>query len=63
MSAQVNFRTSEQLLADIDKLVDEGHFRTRTEAVNEALRMLVQRYRGPVLAAPVERAPIFPPRK
>ena len=46
MSAQVNFRTAEALLADIDKLVAEGHFRTRTEAVNEALRMLVQRYRG-----------------
>lgn len=46
MSSQVNFRTSEVLLADIDKLVAEGHFRTRTEAVNEALRMLVQRYRG-----------------
>ena len=45
MSVQLNVRTTPVLMDEIDKVVSEGLFRNRTEAVNEALRLLVKRYR------------------
>ena len=45
MSVQLNVRTTPVLMDEIDKVVNEGLFRNRTEAVNEALRLLVKRYR------------------
>jgi Arc/MetJ-type ribon-helix-helix transcriptional regulator len=44
-SIQMNIRTSPVLLDEIDLIVDSGMFRNRTEAVNEALRLLIRKYR------------------
>ena len=44
MSTQLNVRTTPVLVHELDKVVMEGYFRNRTEAVNEALRLLVRRY-------------------
>jgi Arc/MetJ-type ribon-helix-helix transcriptional regulator len=44
MSTQLNVRTTPVLINELDKVVSQGYFRNRTEAVNEALRILVRRY-------------------
>jgi Arc/MetJ-type ribon-helix-helix transcriptional regulator len=44
-STQMNIRTSPILLNEIDIIVESGMFRNRTEAVNEALRLLIRKYR------------------
>ncbi|MFO8050998.1 MAG: ribbon-helix-helix domain-containing protein [Thermoplasmatota archaeon] len=44
-TTQLNIRTPEELLEQLDQVVDLGLFKTRTEAVNEAIRLLVRRYR------------------
>ena len=40
----MNVRTTPVLINELDKVVGQGYFRNRTEAVNEALRLLVRRY-------------------
>jgi len=44
MSSQLNVRTTPVLISELDKVVSQGYFRNRTEAVNEALRLLLRRY-------------------
>ena len=44
MSTQLNVRTTPVLINELDRVVSQGYFRNRTEAVNEALRLLVRRY-------------------
>ncbi|MFH0860760.1 MAG: ribbon-helix-helix domain-containing protein [Candidatus Altiarchaeota archaeon] len=44
MSVQLNVRTTPVLVDEVDKVVEKGYFRNRTEAVNEALRLLIRRY-------------------
>jgi len=44
MSVQLNVRTTPVLVNEVDKVVKKGYFRNRTEAVNEALRLLIRRY-------------------
>lgn len=44
-SIQLNIRTSPILLDEIDTIVNNGLFRNRTEAVNEAMRLLIRRYK------------------
>lgn len=41
----VNVRTSEYLINEIDGLVNKGVFRSRTEAVNEAMRLIIKKYK------------------
>ena len=53
-SVQINARTSQILLDEIDTIVEKGLFRNRTEAINEALRMLVRRYKVMKVAAQIE---------
>ncbi|MDI6916919.1 MAG: ribbon-helix-helix domain-containing protein [Thermoplasmatales archaeon] len=43
-SEVVNFRTTPELIRQMQKLVDSGYYRSRTEAMNDALRLLVRRY-------------------
>ncbi len=45
MSVVINIRTSEYLLNEIDNLVKKGIFRNRTEALNEAMRLIIKRYK------------------
>jgi Arc/MetJ-type ribon-helix-helix transcriptional regulator len=44
-STQLNVRTSPALVHELDVIVESGLYRNRTEAVNEALRLLIRRYR------------------
>ena len=44
----------EKRLDEIDTIVEKGLFRNRTEAINEALRMLVRRYKVMKVAAQIE---------
>jgi len=37
--------TSTVLLEEIDEMVQEGFYHDRTEAVNEALRLLIKQYK------------------
>ena len=46
MSSQLNVRTSETLINELDRLVKHGLFRNRTEAVNEGIRILIRRYKA-----------------
>lgn len=43
-SMVVNFRTTPELIRQIQKLVDSGYYRNRTEAMNDALRLLLRRH-------------------
>ena len=45
-SSQLNVRTSPTLINELDIMVDNGLFRTRTEAVNEGIRLLIRRYKA-----------------
>lgn len=45
MSVQLNVRTSETLLKEIDETVKEGLYKNRSEAVNEALKLLLRQYK------------------
>ena len=46
VSSQLNVRTSPTLIHELDVMVDNGLFRTRTEAVNEGIRLLIRRYKA-----------------
>jgi len=37
--------TSTFLLEEIDEMIQEGYYHDRTEAVNEAIRMLIKQYK------------------
>ena len=37
--------TSEYLLADLDEMIRQGLYGDRTEAVNDALRILIKQYK------------------
>ena len=50
----MNIRTSKMLIGELDSLVDHGLFRSRTEAVNEAIRLLIRRYRAANIAQNIE---------
>ena len=44
-SVQVNIRTTKFLVNELDRIVDEGYFRSRSEAMNEGIRLLIRRYK------------------
>jgi Arc/MetJ-type ribon-helix-helix transcriptional regulator len=45
-SSQINIRTSNTLVDELDSLVEHGIFRNRTEAVNEGIRLIIRRYKA-----------------
>lgn len=54
-SVQLNIRTSEEMIHALDQVIDQGLFRNRTEAVNEAIRMLIRRYKIMKIAERIDR--------
>lgn len=44
-SVQLNIRTSLSMMSELDNIVDQGLFRSRSEAVNEAIRLLIRKYK------------------
>ena len=53
-SVQVNIRTTPFLAKELDMIVKEGYFRNRTEAINEAIRLLIKRYELCKIKASIE---------
>ena len=41
----MNIRTTEFLINELDEIVKEGYFRSRSEAMNEGIRILIRRYK------------------
>lgn len=54
-SLQINVRTSNTLVNELDSLVDHGIFRNRTEAVNEGIRLLIRRYKAMKIAQKIDQ--------
>jgi Arc/MetJ-type ribon-helix-helix transcriptional regulator len=54
-NSQLNVRTSETLIKELDSLVDSGMFRNRTEAVNEGIRLLIRRYKAMKIADTIDK--------
>ena len=50
-SIQVNIRTTKFLVNELDRIVKEGYFKSRSEAMNEGIRMLIRRYKMAKLEA------------
>jgi len=53
-SAQINVGISPIIAAELDRIVGTGLFRDRTEAVNEALKFLIRRYKAMKIAEQIE---------
>ena len=43
-NVQVKISTASLLIDKIDKIVEEGYFQNRSEALNEAIRLLIKKY-------------------
>ncbi len=43
--SRIYVETSSQLLEGIDEMVKEGYYSNRTEAVNEAISIMLKRYK------------------
>ncbi len=54
-SSQLNVRTSPTLIEELDLLVNRGFFRSRTEAVNEGIRLLIRRYKAMKIAEKIDK--------
>ena len=54
-SSQLNIRTSEVLIKELDYLVNHGIFRNRTEAVNEGIRLIIRRYKAMKIAEKIDQ--------
>ena len=54
-NSQLNVRTSDTLIKELDSLVDSGIFRNRTEAVNEGIRLLIRRYKAMKIADNIDK--------
>ena len=53
-SAQINVRISPVTAAELDQIVGAGFFRDWTDAVNEALKFLIRRYKAMKIAEQIE---------
>ena len=54
-SSQINIRTSDALVDELDVLVDRGIFRNRTEAVNEGIRLIIYKYKAMKTSERIDR--------
>ena len=54
-SSQINIRTSNTLVDELDSLVDRGIFRSRTEAVNEGIRLIIRRYKAMKISKKIDQ--------
>lgn len=54
-SIQLNVKTSEILIEELDTMINRRIFRNRTEAVNEGIRLLIRRYKGIRIAEKIDK--------
>ena len=43
--SKIYVETSSYLMEEIDEMVNEGYYQNRTEAVNDAIRILLKQYK------------------
>ena len=55
-TVQVNIRTTEFLAKELDRIVEEGYFRSRSEALNEGIRLILRRYQIAKLESKLAKA-------
>jgi Arc/MetJ-type ribon-helix-helix transcriptional regulator len=48
----ISIRLPDRLLSDIDRLMEEGHYSSRTEAIREAARVLLRSQVGSLKGQP-----------
>ncbi|PDM26260.1 hypothetical protein CP083_04770 [Candidatus Bathyarchaeota archaeon B24-2] len=51
---QVNLKLEEGLVKEVEKLIKQGYFNSKTEAFVEALRLLIRSYKAKVLIEQIE---------
>jgi Arc/MetJ-type ribon-helix-helix transcriptional regulator len=51
---QVNLKLDEKIVKEMEKLVEEGHFKTKTEAFKEAVQLLLKSRRAADLARRID---------
>ncbi len=51
---QVNLKIEATLVREVEKLVEQGYFRNKTEAFMEALRLLVRSYKAKELMEQID---------
>ncbi|AJB41809.1 hypothetical protein TCARB_0757 [Thermofilum adornatum 1505] len=42
---QVNLKLDEKIVHEVERLIEEGYFKTKTEAFTEALKLLIRQYK------------------
>jgi len=52
---QVNVKLDEKLLREVEKLVEEGHVKTKKEAFERGLQLLMKSYKARELAERIDR--------
>ncbi|MEM0345977.1 MAG: ribbon-helix-helix domain-containing protein, partial [Thermofilaceae archaeon] len=52
---QVNLKLDAELVREVERLVSEGYFPTKTEAFTQALRMLIRQYKAEELKRRLNR--------
>lgn len=55
MAVQVNVKLDEKLLREVEKMVKEGHMKTKKEAFELALLLLVKSYKAKELAKRIDK--------
>lgn len=51
---QVNLKLDEKTVREVEKLVQKGRFKTKTEAFKEALQLLIKSHRAEELASRID---------
>ena len=54
MAVQVNVKLDEKLLHEVERLVKQGHVKTKKEAFEKALRLLIRSLRASELAERID---------
>jgi len=52
---QVNLKLDASLIQEVERLVEKGHFSSRTEAFTEALRLLIRSYKAKELMERIDK--------
>lgn len=55
MVVQVNVKLDERLIIEVDRLVREGHVKTKKEAFERALQLLIRQHKASELAQRIDR--------
>ena len=51
---QVNLKLDEELVKEVEKLVEQGHFNSKTEAFTRALLLLIRKYKAEEIRRRIE---------